>query len=128
MWILSYNNGLRDVTRTIYGERFHNMNAWTTSLTRFEHHDTIAFVSYETPIAALTQHVFGDGYTLYVSPYFDCSASTRRQFSRWLRENGLPDYHDVKRFMNNTESGAIGFVDGSGVYVKHSDKWLDELF
>lgn len=128
MWILNYNNGLRNVTRPIYGERFHSMNAWTIELTRYEHHDTIAFVSYETPIAALTQHVFGNGYTLYVSPYFNCSSSTIHQFSRWLRENGLPDYHLIKNFMINTECGEIETVDASPVYVMHSDKFLNDLF
>lgn len=128
MWILNYNNGLRDISRPIYGERFHSMKAWTEKVTRFEHNDTLVFMSYETPIAALSQHVSGDGYTLYVSPYFNCSSSTIHQFSRWLCENGLPDYHNIKRFMGNTECGSIGTVDSSHVYVMHSDDTLNNLF
>ena len=127
MWLLSYNNGLRDVIRPIYGDRFHSMKAWTEMLTRYEYNDTVVFVSYETPIAALTNNVNGNGYMLYVSPYFDCSASTRCQFSRWLRENGLPDYHSIKDFMNDSIVNEIHDFD-CRVCVMHSDDTLNNLF
>ena len=68
---------------------FHACNAHT------EHYqDMEMFVSYTTPIAIIS---YDTSYCAHldVSSAFDCSATTRKQFSRWLREHGL-NYYDVK--------------------------------
>lgn len=68
---------------------FHACNAHT------EHYkDMEMFVSYTTPIAILR---YDTSYCAHldVSSAFNCSAATRKQFSRWLREHGL-NYYDVK--------------------------------
>lgn len=68
---------------------FHSCNAHT------EHYkDMEMFVSYTTPIAILS---YDTSYCAHldVSSAFNCSATTRKQFSRWLREHDL-NYYDVK--------------------------------
>lgn len=56
--------------------------------------DREMFVSYTTPIAVLR---YDTSYCAHldVSSAFNCSATTRQQFSRWLREHYL-NYYDVK--------------------------------
>lgn len=56
--------------------------------------DRELFVSYKTPIAVLR---YDTSYCAHldVSSAFNCSATTRKQFSRWLREH-LLNYYDVK--------------------------------
>lgn len=68
---------------------FHSCNAHT------EHYqDMEMFVSYNTPIAIIRSD-YSHCAHLDVSTAFNCSATTRKQFSRWLREHGL-NYYDVK--------------------------------
>lgn len=69
--------------------KFHSCNA------HIEHYmDMEMFVSYTTPIAIISYDTTHCAH-LYVSSAFNCSATTRKQFSRWLREHGL-NYYDVK--------------------------------
>ena len=68
---------------------FHSCNAHT------EHYKGMEmFVSYNTPIAIICYDTSNCAH-LDVSQAFNCSATTRKQFSRWLREHGL-NYYDVK--------------------------------
>lgn len=68
---------------------FHSCNA------RTDHYkDMEMFVSYKTPIAIISYDTSYCAH-LEVSSAFNCSATTRKQFSRWLREHGL-NYYDVK--------------------------------
>lgn len=70
-------------------KQFHSCNAHT------EHYkDMEMFVSYTTPIAII-RYDFSECAHLEVSSAFNCSATTRKQFSRWLSEHGL-NYYDVK--------------------------------
>lgn len=90
MFTMSYVNGVYPVSYNCYHERFHNMNAchWYDG-------NKHIFQSYQTVIAfmAESKHV---NY-LVVDQYFDCSASTRKQFSRWLNEFGYPSYASIKK-------------------------------
>lgn len=76
--------------------KFHNCNAHTET-----NGSWVMFVSYQTPIAILHYDSSNRAH-LNVSNMFDCSATTRKQFSRWLRENGL-NYYDVKETKRKAE-------------------------
>lgn len=82
-------------------QKFHSMNA---SIATDSKSGEIRFYSYETLICT----VCGD--LLTVGNYFRCSASTRRQFSRFLRENDLPDYLTLKDL-------EVGMLKESGMYT-----------
>lgn len=103
MFTMNYVNGIYPVSYTCYGERFHNCNACV-----YNHGEYTVFQSYQTPIAAY------DSFSneLIVNEYFDCSATTRKQFSRWLRENNLPSCQTIKEFMYDSADGEIRNVDG----------------
>lgn len=68
---------------------FHACNAHTEY-----YKDMELFVSYTTPIAIIS-YDFSHCAHLEVSSAFNCSATTRKQFSHWLREHAL-NYYDVK--------------------------------
>ena len=56
---------------------------------------SILFYSYQTNIAEWNQR----DDMLYVDlDWFDCSASTRRQFSYWLTAHDFPAYSVIKKF------------------------------
>lgn len=117
MFTMNYVNGVYPVSYECEHERFHNMNACT-----LHSHGWTVFQSYQTPIA-----MFDGGCGLVVNEYFNCSASTRKQFSRWLSENGLPSYHDIKRFMESAEDGDIEIIDGCFVTFKWFHKMVAYL-
>lgn len=114
MWYLKFNNGLRNIVQPMFIERFHTMNAGTYTTKDNKH----VFQSYLTPIAywvdanSVTTG-FDDGEKLLVVDYmFDCSPTTSRQFSRWLRENGLPSFGSLKKRLPKMALGEIDFIDG----------------
>ena len=52
-------------------------------------------VSYFTPVVVLRWHESTQHYSVFLSPKWRCTATTRQQVSRFLREHDL-NYHDVK--------------------------------
>lgn len=105
MFTMSYVNGYYPVSVTCYHERFHNCNACTYRSGNF-----IVFQSYQTPIAAF------DGEYLYFNEYYNCSAATRKQFSRWLRENNLPSYGWIR---DTFESERVDGLFCDGEFCEH---------
>ena len=119
MWYLKFNNGLRDVVKPMFIERFHTMNAGTYTTKDGKH----VFQSYLTTIAywvdanSVTTG-FDDGEKLLVVDcMFDCSPTTSRQFSRWLRENGLPSFGRLKKRLHNMAHGEIETIEGCQVQL-----------
>lgn len=111
MFTMNYVNGCYPVSITCYHERFHNCNACT-----YRSGNYTVFQSYNTPIAAF------DGEYLYINEYYNCSATTRKQFSRWLRENDLPSYGWIRdHFESERVDGLLfdgqTFFHDSGVKV-----------
>lgn len=54
-----------------------------------------SFYSYQTCIA---EYMYGTGVLQIALDWFDCSASTRCQFSKWLNANGYVPYITIKRY------------------------------
>ena len=94
-----YNNGVNDVDVTFWHPwiRFHSHMA-----AMLDHEKAHALVSYSTPIALYIER---NGLTtLYITDSWNCSTSTRRQFSRWLREKTYwTTYQDVKKAFRQME-------------------------
>lgn len=68
-----------------------------------------AFRSYTTDIARFDAHK----QRLHVDwVWFDCSATTRRQFSNWLRDNNLPEYTFIKDCSKQYEPMPDGSFSG----------------
>ena len=80
--------------------RFHNCNAYVETVP-----NGLVFWSYRTRIAHV-EYVPGDTPIIHVGPCFDCSATTRKQFGRFLREY-VPgvSYGDIKALSRK------GYVD-----------------
>lgn len=99
MFSYVYNNGVHDIDVTFWKPwvRFHSHMAAT-----LDHEKAHALVSYSTPIALAIER---DGFTtIYITDYWNCSTSTRRQFSRWLREKTFwVTYPDVKKAFKQIE-------------------------
>lgn len=113
MKVYSYCNGVYNVTTYVRNgfERFHTMNAQCKHTKHVEpYHDAcyqerFDFISYATPIChAIYYSRYGSWKISVNRAYFDCSPSTSRQFSRWLRENNIPvSLYDLKSFDRNRE-------------------------
>lgn len=90
-------------------KQFHHMNAYTYTCAD----GSELFYSYETRIAEWHEKEN----TLYVGGCYRISNTTIRQFSRWLRENGLPSYLDVKKAANKVSwnTGECAVIDGVNV-------------
>lgn len=82
------------------------------------------FVSYETVIA---EYYFKESVLHVALDWFDCSNTTRRQFSQWLTKCGYPAYTTIKaqaiRVRKELEkmyipepTGEIYYDDKSGCY------------
>lgn len=103
-----YYNGVYGCTTFIRNNwhRFHTMNAqYQYGKFANEYHvghyqERFDFISYATPIAHVLYDSFNDHWTISVNrAYFDCSPSTSRQFSRWMRENNIPvSLYDLKHY------------------------------
>lgn len=77
-----------DSCNTVEVRQFHNCNAFERYC--YDNNgmlERIEFVSYCTPIAILVPSSFVIDSILYVSNACTCSAATRKQFGRWLREH-----------------------------------------
>lgn len=109
----SYVNGVYNITTYVRDgwKRFHSMNAQyqllkkETDTTIFEYFN---FISYDTPIARISHITKKDGtinsWRMDVTSYWNCSPSTKRQLSRFLREYELPyTMNDIAMYFNNTE-------------------------
>lgn len=124
MFKMKYVNGIYPVSYTCYHERFHNCNACT-----FTMGTATIFQSYQTPIAALD--TFEGVRHLAVNPYYDCSPTTRKQFSRWLRENGLPSYQQVKYVLSDAEpdTGELWEYEDSNTVIHYIsfDRFISAL-
>lgn len=103
---------LRRTMRNLGFEQFHGMNAFTKNLGGTE-----MFYSYRSFIAKL------DGNEMIVDwTKFDCSPTTSRQFSRWLREKTDLSIWDIKVMsqhcdMDYRDSGEFFTVPHSEIRV-----------
>lgn len=109
----SYVNGVMNVTTYVRDgwRRFHSMNAQyqllkkETDSTTFEYFN---FISYDTPIARISHITKKDdtinSWRLDITEYWNCSPSTKRQLSRFLREFDLPyTLNDIDMYFNHNE-------------------------
>ena len=85
--------------------------------------DTMSFVSYDTRICEVTDDL------IIVGICYDRSPATRKQFSRFLRENDLPSYASIKKAEKSMlkESGAytgeIFQVEGHNVTFSNAGRF-----
>lgn len=77
-------------------EKFHNMHAHVRNSQVTPESGCYEFFSYNTKIAEYRTYELGAS-QLFVSPFFDWSTTTLRQFSRWLNEYNVPiEWHDIR--------------------------------
>jgi hypothetical protein len=111
-----YINGYYEVTTDIRNgfKRFHTMNA-QYKFERFGWDDNYWFISYNTPILWATYSHVTDKWHIVINwESYDCSTSTIRQLTRFMRESGMPISHvyDLRNaFATNAHVTVFGWGD-----------------
>lgn len=125
-----------DSCSTVEVKQFHNCNAFERYC--YDAHgrlERVEFVSYCTPIAVLVPNWRVVDSVLYVSNACTCSAATRKQFSRWLREHCnevntsyISVKHELERACKTHPTHCAIALDGKGELLRSfSGSELDKL-
>lgn len=124
----TYINGIYEVTTAIRNgfKRFHSMNA-QYKFERFGWVDYYRFVSYATPILWASHNYGTDKWRILINwESYDCSKSTIRQLTRFMRENDFPISHIGQiRDAFDTNSHVVVFSWGTIEFCTDSKMRLD---